>query len=118
MVSFSEMTIPSSYSSLIYSRVQVYYTDFEYRQHVETRETTIYLAFCNFGNVIGLYLGMSIISISHVIYYVPYYYRAVYKARREVGPNGLAKDMERISVKKTVVVKPMTNRVGVTETKV
>lgn len=63
-----------TFNGTMYSDIKVYYADLGYRQYEETRQVSVYVAFCNFGNVIGLYLGMSIMSIFHVLYYVPRYF--------------------------------------------
>lgn len=49
--------------------MHVYFTDFMHRQHVETPSVTGYLAFCDFGRVTGLYLGLSIIGLVEVLFY-------------------------------------------------
>lgn len=71
---------PSS-NGTMYSKIKVYYADLAYRQYEETKQVTTYLAFCNFGSVIGLYLGMSIVSIFHLVYYVPPYLYVLTKRR-------------------------------------
>lgn len=77
------------FNGTMYSKIHVYYADMEYRQYEETKEISAYVAFCNVGNVIGLYLGMSIAGIFHVLYYVPrylYYWRKVRVESRKVLP--------------------------------
>lgn len=66
----------------MFSKIHVYYADFGYRQHVEVKEMTEYLAFYAFCNIFILYLGMSVISFFHLAFYVPYY---VYVLRK-YGP--------------------------------
>lgn len=46
----------------MYSKIHVYYGELGYRHHGQKKENKVYLAFCEFGNVVGLYSGMSIIS--------------------------------------------------------
>lgn len=47
----------------MFSRVHVFYSDFGYRQHREAPALTSYLAFCEFGNVLVLYLGISMVGV-------------------------------------------------------
>src|SRR5437764_347949 len=54
----------------VYSRIHVFYSDFEYRQYKQVKETNFYRAFCDFGNVMVLWWGISIISIFEVLFYV------------------------------------------------
>lgn len=67
----------------IYSRINIYYGGFGYRHYTEVREIPVYLAFCNFGNVTGLYLGMSIVSFFHFGFYSIRYCWLVRKFRKE-----------------------------------
>src|SRR4051794_39739600 len=67
--SFSDLESGETNRERIYSRVNIYYTGFEYRQYKEMNEIPLYMAFCNVGNVTGLYLGMSVISFFHFGFY-------------------------------------------------
>jgi hypothetical protein len=61
----------------MYSKIHIFYESLDYRQFEEVKQPRIYLAFCDFGNVIGFYWGMSIVSFFHVLFYLPrylYYY--------------------------------------------
>lgn len=66
----------------MYSRIHVYYGDLAYRHYSEEYERTAYVTFVELGGVIGLYWGMSIISIFHVLFYVPRYTFLSCKARK------------------------------------
>lgn len=57
----------------MYSKIHVYYGDLGFRQYDKKLEKSVYIAFCDFGNVVALYWGMSIVSFLHVLYYLPRY---------------------------------------------
>lgn len=72
----------TNHKDSMYSRIHFYYADFAYRQHQEVKESSIYIAFCDFGNVVGLYWGMSIISFFHVFFYVPRFFYCWKESRK------------------------------------
>src|SRR3954454_14269944 len=67
----------------IYSKVHIFYGDFEYLQHNQIKAATVYLAFYELGNVVGFYWGMSVISFFHVLVYVSCYTYVWKKSRGE-----------------------------------
>lgn len=72
----------------MYSRIHIFYADFTYHQYEHVPETTLYLVFCDFANVVALYLGMSTISFFHVGFYVVryWYVRIKIRGRAKVAP--------------------------------
>lgn len=70
----------------MYARIHLYYAELGYRQYTEVKEQKIYLAFCDFGNVVGFYWGMSIVSFFHVFFYIIRYMYVKRRAKRKVAP--------------------------------
>lgn len=69
--SFSERQSddPLREKSAMFSKIHVFYPDYSYRQHEETLAVPSYLAFCEFGDAIALYLGMSLVTLAEIVYY-------------------------------------------------
>lgn len=70
-----------SAKNLLYSRMHIFFADFLYQQQEETLAVNIYLAFCNFGNVVGFYLGLSIVGIFEVIFWFSNFLVAIARVR-------------------------------------
>lgn len=78
---------PTAGRGHMFSRVHVYYSSFSYRHHEETQAVTWYIAFCRFGFVIGVCVGMSFVSFVQLAYYYGRYAKVkmAERKRRRVG---------------------------------
>lgn len=79
--SFADMyTMTSDHQKTMFARIHVYYGELGYREHTEVKDSKIYLAICDFGNNVGFYWGMSMVSFFHVFFYTLQY---LYLRRRQ-----------------------------------
>lgn len=83
-------TSEQNFSSVMRSAIHVYYDNFGYRLHTETKEN-VYLLFYDLGNIFLLCWGMSVVSFFHIFFYVTRYFVVRRRAKRNVQKTTIKK---------------------------